>query len=170
MYLEVEMQGQFMKQAYNGEEGWVVMPWTGTLKPTVLTGIQLKSARMQADMEGTLYDYKEKGYETKLVGKEDLEGTEVYLIEQTDADGDVYKHYIDAESMVLLKTSAKMQMQGNEVDVETLYSNYEMVDGIAIAYSIDVVSGGQLIRQIIIEETFFDVEVDEAIFNIPETE
>ena len=168
LYLEVPVQGQLMKQVYNGKQAWIVMPWTGSLKPTELSGPQLKGIKVQADLTGMLYNYKDKGYETKLIGTEDMEGTEVFVIEQTDSDGDVYKNYIDAENFVILKSTVKMQVQGSEVEVETVFSNYKPFEGVVMAYNIDVVMGGQVQRQLVVDSVAFNVDVDDAIFEKPE--
>lgn len=166
-YLEVPIQGQLMKRGYNGEVAWMVAPWTGSLDPIELTGVQLKSIRIQADMDGMLYDYKNKGYETVLEGKEDMEGTQVFKIKQTDADEDVYYHYIDAENFVLLKTKGIINVQGSKVEGESVMSNYKMVDGIAVAHSIESRMNGQTQSQIIVEEVILNETVDDSIFEKP---
>ena len=168
-YLEVPVQGQLMKQGYNGEDAWIVMPWTGSDKPIDLGGPQRKAVRIQADITGMLYDYEKKGYETELLEKEDLEGTEVFVVKQTDKDGDTYTSYIDADNYVLLKMTTIMQVQGNEIEVETLMSNYKPYEGVMMAYNIEVKVDGQVQRQIIVEKVTFDIELDESIFDKPGT-
>ena len=165
--LEVDIQGAKMIQAFDGEKGWLVAPWTGSLDPIEITGVQLKSIRQQADMDGMLYNYKEKGFETELVGKEDMEGTEVFKIKQTDKDGDIYYQYIDAENYVLLKTTSKIKMGESVVENETFYSNYKEVDGMIMAFSFESKTNGQTVSQINITNTEFNVDVDPAIFTMP---
>jgi hypothetical protein len=166
-YLEVPIQGQLMKNAYNGEVAWMVAPWTGTLDPIELTGIQLKSMKRQADMDGMLYNYAEKGYTTTLEGTEDLEGTKVYLIKQVDADGDIFVHYMDAENYVLLKTKATLAYQGSTIEAETYYSNYKPVDGVIMPFSMESKVNGQTQSTIVIEEYAFNKPVDDALFEKP---
>ncbi len=165
--LEVDIQGTKMIQAFDGEKGWLVAPWTGSLDPIEITGVQLKSISQQADMDGMLYNYKEKGFETELVGKEDMEGTEVFKIKQTDKDGDIYYHYIDAENYVLLKTASKIKMGESEVESETFYSNYKEVDGMIMAFSFESKTNGQTVSQINIANTEFNVDFDPASFTMP---
>jgi hypothetical protein len=167
-YLEVPVQGQLMKQAYDGETGWMIAPWTGNLDPIELTGEQLRGLKMQADMDGMLYNYEEKGYTTELAGTEDFEGSEVFVIKQESEEGDVYKHYLDADSYVLIKTVNKMIMQGAEVEFTSFYSDYKPVDGILMAHSIEVDMGQQGQRKVTIETVEYDPDVDESIFEKPE--
>lgn len=165
--LEVDIQGAKMIQAYDGEKGWFVAPWTGSLDPIEISGVELKSIKLQADIDGMLYDYEKKGLTTELVGKEDMEGTEVFKIKQTDTEGDVYFHYIDAENFVLLKTSSKEKMGESEIESETFYSNYKEFEGMMIAYSVESKTNGQTITQINIEKVELNPEIDPSIFTMP---
>jgi len=169
-YLEVPIQGQLMKQVYDGENAWMVAPWTGSLDPVPLTGAQLKEIKIQADMLGPLYDYKKKGYKTELAGKDDLEGTEVYVIKQVDDDGDEFIHYIDAENFVVLKMTNKMHMNGNEMITDTYFSNYDYVDDILGSFNIEVKVNGKTQTQIIVESVEYDVDVDDSLFEKPVVE
>jgi outer membrane lipoprotein-sorting protein len=165
--LEVDIQGAKMIQAYDGEKGWFVAPWTGSTDPIEISGVQLKSIKLQADMDGMLYNYDKKGLTTELVGKEDMEGTEVFKIKQTDKDGDVYYHFIDAENYVLLKTSSKVKVGESEVESETYYSNYEEFEGMMMAYSFESKTNGQTMSQINIEKVEFNPDIDPTIFTMP---
>jgi len=166
-YMEVPIQGQLMKNGFDGEVAWMVAPWTGTLDPIELTGLQLKSLKRQADMDGMLYHYAEKGYTTTLEGTEDLEGTTVYLIKQVDADGDIFVHYLDAENYVLLKTKATLAYQGSTIEAETGYSNYKPVDGVLLPFSLESKVNGQTQSTVVIEEYAFNKPIDDALFMKP---
>ena len=166
LYLEVPIQGQLMKQGYNGEVGWLVAPWSGSLDPVELSDVQLKSMERQADIDGMLYDYKEKGYTTTLEGEEEMEGSPVFVIKQLK-DEDEFIHYMDAENYVLLKTKAKLNVEGSIIEIETLFGNYKPVDGIVMPFSIESKVNGQTQSQIMMEEYVFNEEVDDAIFEKP---
>jgi outer membrane lipoprotein-sorting protein len=165
--LEVDIQGAKMIQAYDGEKGWFVAPWTGSLDPIEISGVQLKSIKQQANMDGMLYNYAEKGYTAELLGKEDMEGTEVFKIKQTDKDGDVYYYFIDAENFVLLKSSSKVKMGESEVESETFYSNYKEFEGMMIAYSFESKTNGQTVSQINISSIELNPQIDATIFTMP---
>ncbi len=167
LYLEVPIQGQLMKQGYNGETGWIVAPWNGTLDPIELSEDQLKSMKRQADLDGMLYNYEEKGYTTTLEGEEDMEGSPVYVIKQVNEDEDEFVHYMDAENYVLLKTKAKIHVQGSLIEVESIYGNYKPVEGAVIAFSIESKVNGQTQSQIMIDEYVFDKPVDDSVFEKP---
>lgn len=168
--LEVNIQGTQMIQSFDGEKGWYVAPWTGSTDPIELTGVQLKSMERQADFDGTLYNYDEKGYQTELIGTEDMEGTEVFKIKQTDKEGDIFYQFIDTENFILLKTTAVLKMGESETQSDTYYSNFNEQEGMVIPFNIEVKMNDQTVSQINIEQVEFNVDIDKAIFTMPPKE
>jgi len=133
--LEAEVQGQSFVQAYDGENGWMVAPWMGP-NPVDLAGEQLEQALEQADMDGDLHNYAEKGHQLEYVGEEDMEGTPTYKLKLTKENGDIVFYYLDKDSYVILKQESNKTIQGQEMLIEVYPGNYDMVDGIAVAKSI----------------------------------
>lgn len=168
--IEVDIQGTLMVQAFNGQKAWYTAPWTGTTDPIEMTGFQLQSMKRQADFDGMLYNYEEKGYTTELIGTEDMEGTQIYKIKQTDEEGNLFYHFIDAENYVLLKMNTTLNVDDSQVDSETLFSNYKEKDGMILPYSMETRMNGQTISQINMEEYIFDEKIDDSIFVMPEKE
>ncbi len=165
--LEVPIQGTTMLQIFNGEKGWMVMPWTGTTEPKEMTGEQLKGFKKETDLEGPLYDYKAKGSTVELVGKEDMEGSEVYHLKLTDKEGDVTEFFIDAENFVILKTKSKTTMRGQEVESVTYFSDYQEQDGFVSAHSIEVKNNGQMSQSMAVTEIKYNEPVDDKLFQKP---
>ncbi len=165
--LEVPIQGTTMLQIFNGEKGWMVMPWTGTTEPKEMTEEQLKGFKKEADLEGPLYNFKEKGSTLELMGKEDVEGSEVYNLKLTDKDGDVTNYYIDAENFVILKTKSKTTIRGQEVESETFFSDYQEQDGFVTAHSIEMKNNGQTGQSMQIVEIKYNEPVDDKLFQKP---
>lgn len=168
--LEVEIQGAKMIQVFDGEIGWYIAPWTGSPDPIDLSGFQLSLMEKQSDFDGKLYNYEEKGYNTELVGTEEMEGTEVFKIKQTDADGNEYYHYIDSENFILLKEESKIKVEDSEVVTETLYSNYKEQDGMVFAFSMETRQDGQTMRQANMEEFIFGEKIEDSLFDKPPKE
>ena len=166
--LEVDIQGATMVQVFDGEKGWYIAPWTGSTDPIEMSGWQLDAFAREADFDGMLYNYEEKGYKAELIGAEDMEGTEVFKIKLSGDDGNIYYHYIDSENFVLLKKTSKMKMGDSEIETDTYFSNYKEKDGIVLAYSVENRTNGQTASQVNIVEVIFDVDIDDSIFAMPE--
>lgn len=173
MRVEVEIQGNTMVQGFNGEEGWMINPFSGSLDPQDVNEDQLKQFKEQSDIDGKLFNWKEKGYEVELEGKEDMEGTEVYKIKLTEKpenegeEGDVTYYFIDADNFVILKTTAKRTVQGQQIEVDNYQSNYKQIDGIAFAYSMETKMNGNTVSQMTIEDVKLGDDIDNTIFERP---
>lgn len=165
--MEAEIQGTKMIQAFDGETGWIVMPWTGSLEPQKLTEEQLKSMKQMGDMEGDFYNWKEKGYDVSYMGEDDMEGTPVHKIKVVKEEGDEFIYYIDAENYVILKTDATVNVQGTETKSSTYYSNFKPVQGMIMPHSMETEVNGQTQSQIVIEEVKLDEELEDSMFEMP---
>ncbi len=137
MRMEFTIQGMTGIQAYDGSSGWSVMPFMGKTEPEKMSDEEVRQAEDQADMDGPLVDYKDKGHQVELVGKEDVEGTPAYKLKVTKKNGDVVNVYIDAESYMDIRETGKVKAQGQEVESQTTYGDFKKVDGLVFPFSIE---------------------------------
>lgn len=164
--LDMDMQGQKMVQAFDGEKGWMIAPWISP-DPQDLEGDQLKQAKSQADMEGELFNYKEKGHTVDLIGKVNVDEKEAYRIKLTSEDGNVRNYFIDAGTYLVIKVKAKISAMGQTVDVEQRMLDYKTINGITMAMKIESDSPMGT-ATILLEEILFNEEIEDAIFKRPE--
>jgi outer membrane lipoprotein-sorting protein len=168
---KLRVEGTFQEltfiQAYNGKEGWSINPFAGVTDPQPMSEDDLKSMRYQADMDGMLWNWKEKGYTVTFDGNEDMEGTPCYKIKLETKEGDFFTYYIDSDSYIMLRSNSKMKMMGNEIESDTYYSNYMMIDGIAVPGKIETKMKDQLMGAIIIEKVEFNPGLGDALFEKP---
>ncbi len=167
--MEAEIQGTKLIQAFDGENGWAIMPWTGSMEPQDMGEEQVKSMKQMADMEGDLYNWEEKGYIVELVGEEEMEGTPVYKIKLEKEDGDVFHYYLDADNYVVLKTDAKVMVQGAEVESSSYFSNFKPVEGMIVPFSIENRVNDQVQLQITIDEYQINTDIEDTMFSKPES-
>lgn len=170
MHLEISLQGQKMVQAYDGETAWWIVPFTGSTDPQVMPEQQAKSFINQADIDGHLVDYKDKGHKVELVGKEKMEGTDVYKLKITLNNGDEMHAYLDAEHFLELKYETKVEQQGNEVTVETYMSDYKQKYGLVIPHAMETRVGGNTVMQITVETVELNVKPEDALFEMPKAQ
>lgn len=167
--LDVSIQGLTLTQAYDGQNGWAVVPFTGKKDPEPMTADDLKVVQEQADFDGPLVDYKQKGNTVELVGKEKMEGTDVYHLKVTLKTGDIRNLYLDADSFLTIKAAGKTTMRGTEAEVETTLGDYKEVEGLLFPFSIDQhQTGGQgPAAKITIKKIELNVPVDDSVFKMP---
>ena len=78
---EMQIQDKRIVNAFDGETVWAINPMmTGSDEPQELTGPMATMTKDDADFDGVLVDYKEKGHTVELVGAETLEGKKVYHV------------------------------------------------------------------------------------------
>ncbi len=165
--MEAEIQGTKLIQAYNGETGWAIIPWSGSMDPQDLTGDQLKSIKQMGDLDGDLYNWEEKGHTLTYEGEDEMEGTPAYKLRLEKEDGDVFTYYLDAENYVTLRVDTKINVQGTEVEASSWYSNFKPVQGMIMPHSIESKVNDQVQSQIVIDSYEVDSEIDDSMFEKP---
>lgn len=161
---ESTVMGNSMVQAYDGTSAWMIRPTMmgGTGEPEDMPADQLKQLKGQLDPFGPLYNYKEKGNKVELVGKEKVDKKDNYHLKVTTKDGDVLDQYIDATTYLLTKTKAS----ANGQDVEINFSDYKDVEGIKIAYTMDIANQmGNL--AFLTSKIKINSAIDDAVFKRP---
>ena len=164
---EVEIQGNKMLQIFDGTTGWSVIPWSGSSDPQDMTPDDIKGMKEQADLEGILYNWKEKGHKIELLGKEDLEGTPVYKLKVTLADGNIETFFIDAENFVTIKIANVTKIQGNDTESESYMSNYKDVSGALMPFAIENKVKGQTVSNVVIDKYEINRELNDSLFVKP---
>ena len=166
--VEFTFQGMTGIQAYDGKDGWMVMPFMGKKDPEAMPEDQVKLMDDQADMDGPLVDWKEKGNKVELLGKEQVEGAEAWKIKVTKKDTTVVTMYLDAESFLEIKTEGKRKMRGTEFEGETLFGDYKEVDGIMVAHSMESGPKGSPQRQkMVFEKIEMNPPLADSLFAMP---
>jgi hypothetical protein len=168
---KVRVEGTFQAltfvQTYNGKEGWSLNPFAGSTDPQPMSEDELKSTKYQADFDGMLWNWKDKGYTVSYEGKEDMEGTSCFLIKILTKEGDSFTDYIDSDSYIMLRTNSKIKVMGNESNSDSYFSNYMQVDGIAIPGKVENKINGQLAGTVVIDKVEFNNELADSLFEKP---
>lgn len=169
MRLELTVQGMTIIQAYDGTTGWQVVPFTGSNDPQPMSADELKDAEEQADIDGALVDYKEKGHTVELAGKENIEGADCFKLKVTKKNGDVQYYFIDSDTYLELRTEGIRKVRGTEMEFETSLGDYKDVGGgVMLAHAISGGPKGSPQRQnIIIEKVEVNPPIDPARFQMP---
>ncbi|MEW6456281.1 MAG: outer membrane lipoprotein-sorting protein [Acidobacteriota bacterium] len=166
--IESTFQDKKIVQAFDGEKAWWIMPFLGSEDPQEMTGMQADSIKEQADFDGPLVNYREKGHKVELLGKEDMAGTEVYKLRITYKDGKEKFFFLDTESCIELKQSETVDYQGTPLHVERFFGDYKEVNGILIPHSIEARVNNNPQSQITIESIELNPEIEDEFFKMPE--
>lgn len=166
--LEFTVQGMTGVQAYDGQVGWMVMPFLGSSDPEKMPEDQLADIKEQADFEGDLVNWKAKGHQVELVGKQPVEGTDAFKLKVIKNNGAEALVYLDAEYYLEIKGEGKRTLRGQELEFESSVGDYKEVGGLLIPHSMSSkvkgMPGGQTITFTKVE---LDVPIDDSLFAMP---
>lgn len=166
--LDFTIQGMTGTQAYNSDSGWILLPFMGKTSPEPMPADEAKLWQEQADLDGPLVDWQEKGNQLALAGVEDVEGTQAYAIKVTLPNGEARTYYLDAEHFIVIKASSKTTIQDREVESDTVFSDYKEVGGVMFAHSIENRQKGAPEGQVItVKQVEIDPEVADDFFVMP---
>src|SRR2546426_8033076 len=165
---EFIIQGMAQIQAYDGKTGWQISPFSGRKDPDLMSQDDMKSLIVDADMDGPLVDYKEKGHKAELVGHDSMEGTDCFKIKLSMKNGDVRYYYLDADSLLELKLEIQTTIRGALQESELYYGDYEQVNGIFYPFAVEQAQRGSASRaQISVEKIEQNIPLEDAHFSMP---
>ena len=167
--LDSTIQGVTLTQAYDGANGWQIIPFTGQNTPGPMSDVDLKRCQEEADFEGPLVNYKQKGNTVQLMGKEKVDGTDAYQLQITLNNGDVRDLYLDATNFLALKMVGKIVVQGKPIAIETHFSDYRGVEGVKFSFSstVHAVDSQTPDQKITISKVELNVPVEDSVFKMP---
>lgn len=159
--LDMEIMGSSNYQVANTKQGWQFMPVMGMASPQEMDEDMLKSFTNQMDIQGPLFNSKEKGYKVELAAGDKADDADAYKLKITFPNGKTAFYFVDKKTNRLVKTSGKTTMQGQEMDVETSFSDYKQnADGYWFPYTVTSAQG-----PISFDKIETNVAVDPKIFS-----
>ncbi len=170
MHMQLTVQNQTMVRVYDGQSGWANNPFAGKLNPEPMSEDELKNITEESDFDGPLLDYKTKGSQVELAGKDKVNDKNVWRIKLTNKNGDVRFYLFDVDSSLLLKWEGKRKYEGQELPVESYFTDYREVGGLKFAFAIDSGSSATDVNQKIrIDKIDLNPNINDAEFAKPTT-
>ena len=165
---EFVLQGMIGVTAWDGKTGWKIEPWQGKKDVEPLGEEELKQVIEDADFDGPLIHYKEKGNAVELVGTEPVEGTDAYKLKVTLKAGDVQYFYMDTDYFVPIKIEKTRMIRGAPRESETSLGDYKEVAGVYFPHSFESGAKGSANRSKIVYDKYeANVPLDDSRFRPP---
>jgi len=159
---EAEINGSKIVQCYTDKGGWSINPFAGGTDAAPMPDDQYQAGKDAIWVGGALLNYKANGYTAELQPKDGNN----YPIKIT-AGKQVTTYFIDATTYLLTKVTSTANMQGQDTNVTTTYSNFTKTDfGYLAAYKIDV-DLGQIQLSYTVKSITVNKDVDPKIFDMP---
>jgi hypothetical protein len=163
------VQGMTAIQAYDGLTGWQISPFQGRKDPELLGEDDLRDLVEDADMDGPLVDYKEKGHTVEYLGHDTVDGDDVYRLKCTLKNGDIVYYYLDPDSSLEIRTERQQFIRGAVRERQSDLGSYKPVAGVMFPYSIE--SGPKnnpsVRSKVTIESIEANVPIDDIAFKMP---
>lgn len=167
MRQEMTMQGQTVIQAYDGQTVWAVNPMMGSTSPQAIQGPPADAVKSQSLFDGPLVGYKDRGDTLEVVGPADVAGARTWKLKLTRQDGKAMHIYLDADTGLEKQWSATMEQGGMTMEIDTIMSDHQPVDGIQVARTMRTLVGGQAMGALTVSSVEFNVPIEDAVFSMP---
>ncbi|HJR59270.1 MAG TPA: hypothetical protein VJ813_07730 [Vicinamibacterales bacterium] len=163
---EMDMAGQKMIRAFDGETLWMAV---GTTPPQALPpGPQTETLKQLSQIDSPLLDYKEKG--TKIALGEPLaeDGRKLHHLVVTPKAGPALHFYIDPTTYLEARmVIVDVEDAGRPMKMELRFSDYKTIEGRTIPLTITQFVNGNQVNVLKYEKIEFNVPLEDSIFRMP---
>ncbi len=169
MHMEFNLNGGVIVRTYDGKSsGWTYNAFVPSPSVQPMTEADLRNIFEEADFDGPFVDYKSKGNQIELAGKEDVEGKPAYKIKLTDRNGDISYFFFDASTHLVLKWQGNRKLGDKDVPWVSFFRDFREVSGLKYPFLIESGEvGGESTQKITAEKIEVNVAIDEARFGKP---
>src|SRR6202171_5416159 len=162
------LQGMTAVQAYDGSTGWQIQPFGGKKDPELMGEDDLRDLLLDADFDGPLVDYKEKGNTVEYLGHDVVDGDDALRLKVTLKDGDIIYYYLDPDTFLEIRKEVQEFIRGSVRESVTELVSYKPVAGVMYPYSIAQGSKANPAAQTTtIEKIEVNIPIDKADFAVP---
>jgi outer membrane lipoprotein-sorting protein len=166
MRIDVEVMGMLITQAYDGNMAWWINPNTGASEEMPAT--EAASMKRDALPRDSAFSPEKYGITYEYKGKDQIDGKDHYIIEQTYSDGFKATLYVDSATNLITKSKGMVDTPGGEVEFEQVASDYKKVDGLMIAHTITTYVNGVESRIIKISDVQYNTGLEDSLFIMEE--
>ena len=162
------LQGMTAVTAYDGTTGWQIQPFGGHKDPELMGEDDMKDLLLDADFDGPLVDYKEKGNTVEFLGHDVVDGDDALRLKVTLKDGDIVYYYLDPDTYLEIRKEVQEFIRGSVRESVTEMGSYKPVAGVMYPYSISQGSKANPSQQTTtVEKIEVNVPIDPSDFAVP---
>jgi hypothetical protein len=132
------LQGMTQVQAYDGETGWQIQPFGGHKEPALMGEDDLRDLLIDADFDGPLVNYQEKGNKVEFLGHDIVDGDDALRLKVTLKNGDIVYYYLDPDTFLEIKTERREFIRGAVHENVAQLGSYKPVNGVMFPHAVSV--------------------------------
>lgn len=130
------MQGMTAVKAYDGSTGWQIEPFEGHKDPQLMGEDDMRDMLLDADFDGPLVDYKEKGSTVEYLGHDVVDGDDALRLKVTLKNGDIVYYFLDPDTSLEIRKEVQEFIRGAVRESVTELGSYKPVQGVMYPFSI----------------------------------
>jgi hypothetical protein len=132
----LSLQGMTAVTAYDGSTGWRISPFGGRKDPQLMGEDALRDVLLDADFDGPLVDYKEKGNTVEYLGHDTVDGDDALRLKVTLKNGDIIYYFLDPDSNLEIRKEIQEFIRGSVRESVVELGSYRAVNGVMFPFSI----------------------------------
>jgi hypothetical protein len=130
------LQGMTAVQAYDGATGWQIQPFGGKKDPELMGEDDVRDLLLDADFDGPLVNYKEKGSTVEFLGHDVVDGDDALRLKVTLKNGDIIYDYLDPDTFIEIRREIQQFIRGSVRERVMGLGSYKAVAGVMFPFSI----------------------------------
>ena len=130
------LQGMTGVQAYDGTVGWQIQPFGGHKDPELMGEDDVRDLLRDADFDGPLVDYREKGNTVEYLGHDVVDGDDALRLKVTLKNGDILYYYLDPDTYLEIRKEIQEFIRGSIKENVVDLGSYKPVAGVMYPFSI----------------------------------
>jgi hypothetical protein len=162
------LQGMTAVQAFDGTSGWQIQPFGGKKTPELMGEDDLRDLLLDADFDGPLVDYKEKGNSVEYLGHDTVDGDDALRLKVTLKNGDILYYYLDPDTFLEIRREVQQFIRGSVRERVMSMGSYKPVDGVMYPFSLSQGTKSHPDDQTItVRKMEANIPIDPADFMLP---
>jgi len=162
------LQGMTAVTAYDGATGWQIQPFEGHKDPELMGEDDLRDLLLDADFDGPLVNYEEKGNTIEYLGHDIVDGDDALRLKVTQKNGDILYYFLDPDTFLEIRREVQENIRGSIKESVMEMGSYKPVAGVMYPFSLSQGSKANPAAQTItIEKIEVNVPIDKADFAVP---
>lgn len=162
------LQGMTAVTAYDGSAGWHIQPFGGHKEPELLGEDEVRGLLIDADFDGPLVDYREKGNTVEYLGHDIVDGDDALRLKVTLKDGDIIYYFLDPDTYLEIRKEVQQNIRGSVRESVTDLGSYKPVAGVMYPFSISQgTKADPEASTVTVDKIEVNVSLDQADFALP---
>lgn len=162
------LQGMTGVTAYDGTTGWQIQPFEGHKDPELMGEDDLQGLLLDADFDGPLVDYKEKGNTVEFLGHDVVDGDDALRLKVTLKNSDIIYYFLDPDTFLEIRKEVQQFIRGSVREMVFEMGSFKPVAGVMYPYSLSQGTKTNPSEQTTtVEKIEVNIPIDKADFAVP---